>query len=108
MPNTVSRTTASKYAEWLVTRGGLTNQQLGQYIGMSGGWVHHLVNRNWRSGIRVTAEHERWLKALAQVLKAQGKASRDELAMIEEIKLQLGQVIGNVNNLARRIERRKG
>lgn len=107
LPRTPNRTAMSKCAHWLVTQGGLTNAQLGQYLGVSGGWVHHLVRANWKSGIAPTTEQERWLKALREVLRSQHKATRDELAMIEEIKLQLGEVIGNVTNLARRLQRRK-
>lgn len=107
IPRAPNRTAMSRVAHWLVTTGGLSNESLGEYLGKSGGWVHHLARANWKSGIALTVEQERWLKALKRILQAQHKASKDELAMLEEIKLQLGQVIGQVDGLARRMSRRK-
>lgn len=105
--NNRQRITAQKAAHWLVTVGGMDYKELGACFGKSNAWAHHIAKGNWKSKVVITPEQAYWLRTLVHVLKAQSKASRDELAMIDEIKTKLGVVISDVDNLARRLARRK-
>lgn len=96
-------------AAWLVLPlndgGGMTYDELGRALGHSGGWAHHVAHGNW-GVIRAEPIHATIINALYLYGRSRVVISREELLVLEDVRNQLGDAIKQLDELARRYDRR--
>ena len=115
----VNRRQMAQQASWLLkaidendarkSGGGFTQAELGSFLGRSGGFAWAIARNDSSLRIKPTVEQERWLNALFTLEKNKKRMDTAMISEVKELRGKLGECIGIVDGLSRRIaQRRRG